>query len=110
LAKLTGKGSAAVPLGVDVNHRALKRLRASGGEWWKPVPWALWGTAAIAFNTRSIGTILKALRARPIGAADGLLLDAYVAGEVEIAVSRERIFFPRNDSEQTSTIEAQVLA
>jgi hypothetical protein len=107
---LTGKGSKAAPLGVNVNRRALERIRASAGEWWKAVPWAPWGTAAVAFNTRSVGNILQALRTRPVGAANGLLLDAFAAGEVHIAISRQRIFIPRNDSEQTSTIEAQVLA
>jgi hypothetical protein len=107
---LTGKGSKAAPLGVNVNRRVLKRIWASAGEWWKAVPWALWGTAAVAFNTRSVGHILHALRVRPVGAADGLLLDAFAAGEIDIAISRRHIFFPRNDSEQTSTIEAQVLA
>ena len=95
------------PNGLRVNRRLAAAKRLKSGRWWDSLPWAMWGTAAMAINTLSADRILAALRGRKLAAADPMLLDAFVAGELDIAISHARVFYPRKDNEESSTIDAK---
>jgi hypothetical protein len=48
-----------------------------------------------------------AIRRIQFGTADAALLESFISGIIEIVLSSERILYPRPDSEETSTIEAE---
>jgi hypothetical protein len=109
IAKLTGGGVLGAPLGVQCQrHVHALRLR-HGKDWWSGLPWPLWGTAAMLFNTLSISRVLRAIRRLKFGTADAALLESFISGGIDIALSSKRILYPRLDSEETSTIEAELV-
>ena len=109
VAKLHGGGILGAPLGVQFSRHMHSHMLRHGRDWWIGLPWPLWGTAALLFNTMSVSRVLRSLRSQKMGTADAALLQAFLWGEIDIAISNERIFFPRSDSENTSSIEASTL-
>ena len=91
LAKLTGGGPEP-----SASHRSWLRENEAAGnhDFWRRIPHAMWGTAAILFHTDQTRRILNALRRRQVQPHDGMLQLAYVDGELDVALSRQPILRP----------------